>query len=114
MFKQIAAFAALILCFVALCGCQKEGSFTTERWLNDPDNRTAIVDDLLANYPLIGMTEQEILDLLGKQSNTSYFKADNRFVYRLGDERGLFSIDSEWLLIDFENGYVVDYSLTRD
>ncbi len=105
----------LLACCLLLCGCEKEGSFTTERWLNDPDNRTAIVDDLLANYPLIGMTEQEILDLLGKHDNSSgYFNEDDRYVYCLGIERGLIAIDSEWLLIDFENGYVVDYSLTTD
>lgn len=104
----------LAACCLLLCGCEKSDTFTTERWLNDPENRTAIIDDLLANYPLVGMTEQEIIDLLGKNTNTSYFKADNRFVYRLGDERGLMSIDSEWLLIDFENGIVADYSVTSD
>ena len=35
-------------------------------------------------------------------------------VYWLGPERGLISIDSEWLVIVFENGIVADYYITCD
>lgn len=112
MKRTIAALAALILCFTALCGCQTTG-FSTKRWIENPDGRLEIVGELLETYPLVGMTEQEILDLLGKHDNSSgYFVEENRFVYRLGIET--YDIDNTWLLIDFENGVVVDYSLTKD
>lgn len=114
MAKRLISLAALMLCLAALCGCGAS-AFSTERWLNDPDNRTAIVDDLLENYPLVGMTEQEILDLLGDHDNSAgYFVEEDRYVYCLGIERGLIAIDCEWLLIDFENGVVADYSVTAD
>jgi len=90
-------------------------TFSSDKWLNEPNQRTNIIDDLLQNYKLVGMTETEVLSLLGSHNNDyGYLNANNRFVYCLGPERGLFSIDSEWLLIDFTDGIVSDYSLTTD
>lgn len=62
--------------------------------------------DLLEDYDLIGMTEAEIVDLLGADNQ------DDRYVYYLGNERTM--IDGEWLLIEFENGVVTGYSMTTD
>ena len=74
-----------------------------------------IVDDLLMRYDLIGMHESEIIALLGNHDNDyGYFSSENRFVYRLGMERGFISIDSEWLIIDFDDGVVVGYFITTD
>lgn len=90
-------------------------SFSTSKWEMYPDERTKIVDDLLMRYELIGMRESEILALLGNHNNDyGYFSSENRFVYRLGMERGLISIDSEWLIIDFADGVVVGYFITTD
>jgi len=47
-----------------------------------------------------------------KEEKEIHFVQDNRFVYFLGSERTV--IDSEWLLIDFENGVVTEYSITMD
>ena len=90
-------------------------TFNSDRWLNEPSERTDMIDDLLRNYELVGSTEAEVLALLGPCDNAhGAFGADNRYVYYLGPERALFSIDSEWLLIDFTNDIVSDYSLTTD
>jgi len=89
-------------------------SFSTEKWKSDPENRTKIVDDLLNDYQLVGMAKAEVLSLLGNDNNTDYFLQDNRLVYYLGAERGLISIDSEWLVIDFTNEIVADYFITTD
>jgi len=74
-----------------------------------PEKRAKMTSDLLDNYELVGMTETEVVNLLGQNR---YFVEDNRFVYYLGNERTF--IDSEWLLIDFENGIVTEYSMTTD
>ncbi len=103
--------ALLLACCLLLCGCVNTG-FSTKRWTENPDGRLEIVDELLADYPLVGMTEQEILDLLGESDNDkAHSVEDNRLIYCLGTER--YDIDYSWLFIDFEDGIVVDYSLTK-
>ncbi len=90
-------------------------SFSTERWLRLPEKRTRIVDDLLTDHTLVGMTEEEVTDLLGMHNNDyGYFNREHRYVYYLGPERGFFSIDSEWLVLDFVNGRVTDCYIKVD
>ena len=94
--------------------CAKQDLFRG-KWREAPGERVNIVDSLLSKHDLIGMTEKEVTALLGENDNDSgYFSKDGRYVYYLGPERGLFSIDSEWLLIDFSDGKVSDFSLTTD
>lgn len=88
-------------------------TFTSEKWLENPERRAKMTADLFEDYMLIGMTEDEVIDLLGQNNNDyGYFNQNNRFVYYLGNERTI--IDSEWLLIDFENDIVKEYSMTMD
>ena len=115
-FYRCAALVAAMLAVLTLaCGCQRTPHFSTDLWLKEPEERTAIVDELLETHELKGMTKADILVLLGTPDNEAgYFVEDNRFVYWLGPERGWMSIDSEWLLIDFENDVVVEYAIRRD
>lgn len=109
----VVAFAAA--CVLGLLALRERHRFSREKWLQDPENRTRIVDDLLANHELVGMTEEEILALLGDCDNESgYFQQAQRLVYWLGPERGLMSIDSEWLILDFNGGIVKDCFITTD
>ena len=90
-------------------------TFSTAKWLNNPEERTAIVGDLLDKHELIGMTEAEIIDLLGTHNNDyGYFNEADRYVYYMGPERGFISIDSEWLILDFKDGVVADCYITTD
>lgn len=93
----------------------EQNQFTREKWLAEPEHRTRIVDDLLEEHALVGMTEAQILELLGGHDNESgYFQQDGRMVYWLGPERGLMSIDSEWLILDFSGDVVADCFITTD
>ena len=90
-------------------------SFTVHKWSSYPENRTKIIADFLNDYELVGMSKKEVIELLGKSDNgAGYFNLENRLVYYLGPERGLISIDSEWLVIDFRDGLVSEYFLTTD
>ncbi len=60
--------------------------------------RGCMVDDLLRKTTLVGMSRDEIVEVLGVPPATMYFK-DYDLVYWLGPERSLMSIDSEWLVI---------------
>ncbi len=102
-----------ILFFIWHGSFQYWHTFTTEKWLEYPGQRAKMAADLFEDYELVGMTENEIISLLGQNDNEcGKFNQDNRFVYYLGEERTI--IDSEWLLIDFENGVVKEYSITMD
>ena len=101
-------FVGLLL-VVILAGItyQYRRSFSTSKWKNNPEERTKIVDDLLSDH--------ELIELLGENNNDyGYFNEPDRYVYYLGPERGFISIDSEWLILDFADGVVVDYDITTD
>ena len=92
-----------------------ESRFTTERWLNDDEGRVYLVDDLMNEHELIGMTKEEVITLLGSPTETEYFKEKDNVVYFLGAERGIIRIDSEWLVIWFDGrDKAVKYELRTD
>jgi hypothetical protein len=68
--------------------------------------RLCMVDDLLASGRLLGMTEDQVVRLLGTPASKDFpFDAsacDMR--YYLGPERGFMRIDSEWLFIKLDSG----------
>lgn len=92
-----------IFCGFMLTLNEYKSHFSTERWVNNPGERVYMVDDLLTHYKLSGKTREEIVHLLGDPTETWYFKEDNNIVYYLGNERGLIRIDSEWLVIWFND-----------
>jgi hypothetical protein len=111
-FCTVLVLASALLIAVLLYKYQH--SFTTEKWLNKPEARGCIVDDMLSKHDLLGMTKEQIESLLGDETDPAYFKTNNNLVYYLGPERGLISIDSEWLIITFENDVVCEYDFTTD
>jgi hypothetical protein len=74
-----------------------------------------MVDDLVASRALEGLTRREVESLLGPREVTDKW-GDWDLVYLLGPERrGLFRIDSEWLVIRFNgDGRVAVYRLVND
>lgn len=70
----------------------------------------------VARRVLPGRTRREIEAALGPSLDTGYFKSMGRdLVYVTGPERGLFAIDSEWLLIWLdESGRFDHYKIASD
>jgi hypothetical protein len=75
--------------------------------------RVHMVDDLLHQQTLMGMPRQQVDSLLGVPPKTGYFR-DYEYVYWLGPERGLFSIDSEWLVLKFDHDVVSEARVVTD
>jgi hypothetical protein len=75
--------------------------------------RVHMVDDLLRTHKLVGMTRAQLEDLLGVPPATEYFR-EYDYVYWLGPERGLFSIDSEWLVVKCSHGVVISAQVVTD
>ncbi|SFA99914.1 MULTISPECIES: hypothetical protein [unclassified Bacillus (in: firmicutes)] len=89
--------------------------FNQEKWLNKPAERVNMVDSMLSEVRLRGKSKTEIIKLLGEEEEKVYFKELNNLVYYLGDERGFMSIDSEWLVIWFDDkDKVTDYEIKTD
>jgi hypothetical protein len=116
----------ILFLFIAIAGAIQVGfgifkyqhTFTEKKWLNAPNDRTKIVADLLEKHKLIGMTEEEIISLLGEEehyANTktsfkiskTYFDPENSIVYYLGVDY----MDVRWLIISLSNGIVSSYCL---
>ena len=72
------------------------------------------VSDMLSKNKIIGMTENEIINFLGEETEThpqsfkspiSVYSDENTLIYELGSKY----IDYEWLIIKLNNGIVIDY-----
>ena len=93
-------------------------TFTVEKWNKEPDDRTNMVADLFEKYELIGLTEEKIISLLGKEENFSnsqtsfkisktYVDPENTIVYYLGPD----FMEVRWLIISLENDVVCSYCI---
>jgi hypothetical protein len=121
----LAAFAAISL---GLCGiCVLDFAYgptlfdrkiwleSGERAVSGDSPRLRMADGLVDSGRLIGMTPDQVAATPGPQIETSYFRPEYAYVYRLGDERGLFSIDSEWLVLKADpDGTVTEARIVTD
>ena len=118
MKKRYIILLLLVLCLASLFGVwNHQHSFTKEKWTENPEQRTKIVDDLLEDHLRIGMTKEEVLALLGGNESggeVPIIPEGDQWVYWMGSERGLISIDSEWLLVEFQDDLVAGYDIVTD
>lgn len=81
--SPIIAFAASVLFVVcsfkisSIC-CSKFNDFTPEKWAEYPRQRTRMMESLKENYDIIGMSRDEVVELLGNPDNES----ENSLAYK--------------------------------
>lgn len=106
--------AVLLIIAAAFCVHRYQHTFSQEKWLADADGRFRLVDDMLEKHPLIGMSEADVIALLGAEDGggqTSFKLSDKNYppettlVYYLGVDY----IDSMWLIISISDGVVTEY-----
>ena len=100
--KRIICLLLIITC-VIISGCSfpfTDRKFSTEKWIQTEDSQKYhYIKDLEENYNLIGMTSQEVRELLGKpyreilkgevgfgDYSTLNERADKFFYYRIRDD----------------------------
>ncbi|WP_235190074.1 outer membrane protein assembly factor BamE domain-containing protein [Bacillus gaemokensis] len=107
---------SLFLCCAVQLGINEYNSkFHRDAWLEEESKRVYIVDDLLEKHKLVGKSKEEVLQLLGNPTETGRFKETNQIIYYLGDERGFIRIDSERLVLYFnDNDKVMKYKIQKD
>lgn len=110
--KKILVIIAVFI--FLLCRNIVKHTFSTERWMHLPEKRVDMVDDLLEKHDLVGMSREKVISLLGADTDTEYFKTEDNMVYYMGNERGLISIDSEWLVLEFQENQVSQVNIRRD
>lgn len=105
----------VLICTVLLGINESKSKFTAEKWERNHSDRVYMVDDLIDTHDLKGMNQNEVIILLGEPTDTEYFQSEGNMVYYLGDERGFISIDSEWLIIEFDHSEKVkNYFIATD
>lgn len=76
--------------------------------------RQKMLEDLVENV-LPDKTKEEIINILGPQTETSNFKGGYDLIYVLGPQRdSVMGLDYEWLLMHFKNGRFRKYSIEVD
>ncbi|MCT2344763.1 hypothetical protein [Niallia taxi] len=99
---------APIICLYLLTVNEYKSIFTTEKWLEQETERTFMIDNLLKEHPLKGKQKKDIISLLGQETAEANFKEKDNMVYLLGAERGFISMDTEWLIIHFNDENIAD------
>lgn len=116
--RIIIAFSILVFILLiiaaAFCVYRYQHTFSQEKWLADADGRFRLVDDMLEKHPLTGMSEADVIALLGAEDGdgpASFKLSDKNYppettlVYHLGVEY----IDNMWLIISISDGIVTEY-----
>jgi len=90
--------------------------FNREQWIENKEVRVLMIDNLIGAQLLDGKSKDEVFALLGKpEEDSPYFQyTDREVIYYLGRERGVTGVDSEWLLIWFNDEEVLKYQVVKD
>ena len=92
--------------------CDGHETFIQSEWMDTTKAlgklaiRGCMIDDLLTQHELRGMSRSAVVALIGEPAPTDQF-TDYDMVYWLGPERGLIGTDSEWLVIRLDGRKVV-------
>ncbi len=108
----LAVLAGVVLLLVVWYGLNRwQHTYTPDKWFSAPNERLDILDDLLGKYDLVGMTEEEVVALLGPEDgpeqtsfkgDRTYYPPEDTLVYYLGVDM----MDGVWLVISLEDGVV--------
>ena len=112
----LAVLAGLVLLLAVWYGLDRwQHTYTPDKWFSAPSERLDILEDLLGKYDLAGMTEEEVVALLGQEDgpgqtsfkgDRTYYAPEETLVYYLGVDL----MDGVWLVISLEDGVVTGYT----
>jgi hypothetical protein len=99
-----------LLLLLILCSCSAQ--FDKETWSKEPEKRNNMVHNLINKYELDGMTDAEIIDLLGEPEQ-KLDEPSPQFVYYLG--RAGLGVDDSLLRLYFnKSGKLESHEITHD
>lgn len=104
-----------VLCYLVFQNMNER--FTKQRWIEYPNIRYKMIDDIEKNNSIIGKTQQEVRELLGEPDNVwehdfeyGYY---NYYQYYIGKKHEIFEMmwEPDMYLVTFRNGVVVSTSV---
>lgn len=112
--KKAATFAAFLAVIIGFVVCSGSLSFDPVKWKNAEvgsrlyweSTRVRMFDDLVRKHKLVGLTEAEIIVLLGHPTETK----ESELLYQLGPA----GLDSEWLTLTLNEKKVISYKRWSD
>ena len=123
--KSAGMLFLVAICCSVVAGCKAQRPFDSSAWKKATgeraESRKKMLPALRSQHRLVGMSKDQIVDLLGEPDITGRFSRDegNRDMnYYLGPEGNpyfsLLRIDSDWLTLKLKDGRVEDVSVTTD
>ena len=106
----------LLIVVFALCVIKYQHTVSKSKWDASKGDRYKIVNDMLDSYQLIGMSESDVIQLLGEEDSNEqtsfkiskqYFPPDSTLVYYLGVD----FVDDNWLILSINGDVVTEYYL---
>lgn len=106
----------LIVLLAAVCVFKYQHTYSPAKWAGYKETRYKIVNNMLARNQLVGMTEADVIQLLGREDSADqtsfkmsrkYFPPESTLVYYLGVDY----IDNNWLVISLDGGIVTEYCI---
>lgn len=96
-------FVGVIMIWFFISTSVEKKEFNKSSWIDNPDYRYELVDDLIVNNKLIGLTHKEVNNLLGEAD----YVHESITGYNIGYSNEVFmNLDPDWLEIEFESGKV--------
>ena len=109
--KQLLRFIFLFIIIGTSCSSRHDIGFDSEQWKKwEETETTACVrwdmrKDLVKQHKLIGLSREQIIDLLGEPD--SRYQSENEIRYYLGMAR--VGIDTGTLILTLKNNIVIEY-----
>ena len=104
LFMSPIIYAGIIYFWIFSVSYYPSNEFNKQEWETNIEERYKMSADIIKSKILIGKTQKEIIELLGKDF---YAYNKNHIAYNLGFVPGLFNIDPDVLDIHFEKGKVI-------
>ncbi|MEK3884066.1 hypothetical protein [Paenibacillus sp. PL2-23] len=91
---------------IVLCSCNQ---FDQDTWLKEPEKRHVMMDSLTRQYPFKGLTDNEVISLLGDPAEERT-EPSRQFLYDMGSAGLGVKVTLLELTFD-ENGKVVSHDI---
>lgn len=110
------SYIVVVVLFISISFRSVSKEFDSQAWKENEQGRVQMVDDLINKKLLYKKSKSEVISLLGEPLvDSHYFENSGRdMIYYLGNERSFTGVDSEWLLIWFDDDSVSKYEVYRD
>ncbi len=108
VFATPAIYIGILFLWLLASSSYELQEFNKESWTNNRDSRYEYVDDLINSEKLIGLTNRELEDMLGKAD----YEDDSTMIFYIGyTPRPFFNMDPDWLKTELIDGKVSNASV---